>query len=428
MENTDLQDFYSTTLPNGMHIVAQPLAGVQSVAIGFLIGTGARDENWETAGISHLTEATMFRGTENLSSRELNDQLDRLGVGRSSTSGIEMSLFSAVALGDRLIPTLEILTEVIRRPAFPADDLEAVRGLQLQEIGQREDQPAQLAMDRMRQLYFSGSRFGNDVLGSRESVTRVTYEQVTEYWRARYTPNNIILSVAGRFEWDRLLDRITYLTMDWEQGQGRLVLEEPPVNPATAVYEVPGAQENLTFAFPGVANADPMYYPAALVSMVLGGGMNSRLFTEVREKRGLAYSVGARFDGLERTGLTRIVAGTQPERAHETVDVIQEELSKLERTGVTKEELDLAKTRLKSRVVMNSESTGNRMMAIARDWWYEERFRTLAEIRQEIDTVSVDGVQEYLDRIHITENVGRVAIGPLTASDLGLEPVAFEVG
>lgn len=414
-------------LPNGLQIVGQPLAGVQSVATGYLIGTGARDESWEFAGISHLTETTMFRGTDNMSSRELNDQLDRLGVGRSSSSGIELSMFSAVALGNHLLPALEILTDVIRRPAFPADDFEAVRGLQLQEIGQREDQPAQLAMDRMRQLYFSGSRFGNDVLGTRESVSMITRDQVVEYWRARYTPNNVILAVAGKFDWEPLLETVERLTEGWEPGQGRLSLEEPAINPATAVFEMPGAQENLAFAFPGVPNADPMYYPAALVSMVLGGGMNSRLFTEVREKRGLAYSVGARFDGLEKTGFTRVVAGTQPERANETLEVVQAELAKLETHGVTADELELAKTRLKSRVVMNSESTGNRMMAIGRDWWYEQRFRTLAEIRQEIDAVDVEAVSDYLLRIHLTENIGRVAIGPLSASDLRLEPVAFEV-
>ena len=285
MDDTSPTEFYSTTLPNGLQVVAQPLPGVQSVAAGYLIGTGARDENWESAGISHLTEATMFRGTDTMSSRELNDRLDRLGVGRSSSSGIELSMFSAVTLGGRLLPTLEILTDVIRRPAFPAEDFEAVRGLQLQEIGQREDQPAQLAMDRMRQLYFSGSRFGNDVLGTRESVSMVTRDQVVEYWRARYTPNNVILAVAGKFDWNPLLETVERLTAGWEPGQGRLTLEEPAINPATAVFEIPSAQENLTFAFPGVSNADPMYYPAALVSMVLGGGMNSRLFTEVREKR-----------------------------------------------------------------------------------------------------------------------------------------------
>ncbi len=428
MDATSQGDFYSTTLPNGLHVIAQPLAGVQSVAAGFLVGTGARDESWEFAGISHLTEATMFRGTENMSSRQLNDRLDRLGVGRSSTSGIEMSMFSAVALGDRLLPALEILTDVIRRPAFPEEDFEAVRGLQLQEIGQREDQPAQLAMDRMRQLYFSGSRFGNDVLGTRESVSGINRDQVVEYWRARYTPNNVILAVAGKFDWEPLLETVDRLTAGWEPGQGRLTLEEPGINPTTTVYEMPGAQENLTFAFPGVPNADPMYYPAALVSMVLGGGMNSRLFTEVREKRGLAYSVGARFDGMEKTGLTRVVAGTQPERASETLEVVQAELAKLEEHGVTPDELELAKTRLKSRVVMNSESTGNRMMSIGRDWWYEQRFRRLSEIRQEIDAVDVSAVAAYLSRIHLTENVGRVAIGPLNAAALGLEPVAFEVG
>ena len=236
-----------------------------------------------------------------------------------------------------------------------------------------------------------------------------------------------MVAVAGRCEWGPLVDRLESLSAGWERGEARQRHPEPAINPAVAVQHSEIAQENLCFTFPGVPYADPSYYAAALVSTVLGGGMNSRLFTEVREKRGLAYSVGARFDAMSNTGLVRIYAGTQPDRARESVEVIRSELGRLERDAITEPELDLAKTRLKSRVVMSSESTANRVMTIGRDWWHEHRFRTLGEIREQIDAVSTDEIAEYLRRTEPTSNLGLVALGPLSPAELGVQDHAFEV-
>ncbi|HEV3310070.1 MAG TPA: pitrilysin family protein [Chloroflexota bacterium] len=422
-----MEQFHSITLEGGLEVVGQVLPGVQSAALAFFIGAGACDENWEVSGLAHLTESTMFRGTERRASRQLTDELERLGVSRGSSAGLEVTLFNGVLLGDHLPAALEIFVDVIRRPAFPAEELEAVRALQMQEIGQRNDQPAQLVMDRARQVYFAGSPLGHDSLGSPESVQALTRDLVVANWSAHYRPNRSVVAVAGKFEWDELVPQLTELCAGWHGGEERHWPEEPAVNPAVTVYELSIAQENLCFTFPGVSYSDPSYYAAALASMVLGGGMNSRLFSEVREKRGLAYSVGARFDALSVGGLVRVYAGTQPERARESVEVIRTELANLEAGGVTATELELAKTRLKSRVVMNSESTANRVMAIGRDWFYERRFRTLAEVRDQIDATTVDDIAGYLGRIHLTQNLGLMAIGPLSAADLGVADRAFEI-
>ncbi len=421
------QVFRTSKLPNGLEVVGQPLPGVQSVAFGLFVGTGARDEVGAQAGISHLTEATMLRGTEQHTSRDLSDRLDRLGVGRGSSTGIEMSLFSAVLLADNLIPALELLTEVVATPSFPENELEAVRALQIQEIGQREDQPAQMVMDRARQTYFAGTPLANDVLGSVESVSRLSRDQVVEYWTRRYTSNNVVLSIAGAFDWESVLSSVAELTVNWGPGTGRFIMESPAVNPAVVVSHSDTAQQHLAFTFPGVSLSDDRYYAAALVSLALGGGMNSRLFTEVREKRGLAYSVGSRFEGMEKTGLNRVYVGTQPDRAAESVEVVRSELKRLESDSISSEELELARTRLKSAIVMNSESTGNRMSTIARDWWYRNKLRTLGQIREEIDAVDLDAVEAYLQSIHLTENLGLVAIGPRSAAELGVEDRAFQV-
>lgn len=422
-----MDEYYATTLVSGLQIVAQPLGGVQSAAFAFFLSCGAAQETWEVAGLSHLAESTTFRGTDHRSSRQLNDDLDRLGVGRGSSAGLEMTVFSGVLLGDYLLRALDIFFDVLRSPSFPPEDLEAVRGLQLQEIGQRNDQPAQLAMDRARQIYFAGSPLGNDVLGTPESVMSLSRERVISNWREACRPNGVILAVSGRFEWEELLSQVNRLSAEWDRGNDRMSFPPPAINPAFTVQNIESAQESLCIVFPGVAHGDPHYYPAALTSLVLGGGMNSRLFTEVREKRGLAYSVGARFDGMETTGLIRVYAGTQPERARESVDVIRAELEKLERKGVTAGELELAKTRLKSRLIMNSESTGNRVMAIGRDWWYQQRFRNLYVIRDEIDAVNVEQVDAFLRSIHLNENLGLFALGPLSSAELGVEDRAFEI-
>lgn len=422
-----MEEFFSTTVGCGLEVAGQRMAGVRSAALACFVGAGAAYESSIVAGLAHLTEGTMFRGTANRSTRQITEELDRLGASHNSTTGLESTLFSGRLLGDQLLDALDIFIDVLRHASFPEDELEAVRGLQLQEIGQRNDQPAQAVMERARELYFAGHALGNDVLGTPESVAGLNREMVLSDWQGHFRPNNMLLAVAGRFDWAEVIEALERLTSDWEPGEPRVFRSEPAVNPAFRVQEAPIAQENLAFTFPGVAYASDAYYSAALTSTILGGGMNSRLFNEVREKRGLAYSVGARFDAMSNVGLVRIYAGTQPERARESVEVIQAELEKLVSDGATGEELELAKTRLKSRVVMSSESTGNRAMAIGRDWWFERRFRTLAEIRGEIDGVTLEDLSSFVHTAGIVDNLGLYAIGPVSAEDLGVAGRAFEI-
>ena len=413
--------FRQTRLENGLEIIGEELAGVQSAAVAFFVAHGAVDDDPASAGLAHLTESTLFRGTANRSSRDITEQLDRLGVSHSSSTGLEMTLVSGMMLGNHLIESLDIFVDVLRRPAFDPDELEAVRSLQLQEIGQRNDQPAQVAMDSGRMLFFRDHPLGHDSLGTVVSVESLRRDQVVESWSKWFRPGSMVVAVAGNFDWDDVVEKLTTLTAGWEGSADRLSTGAPGVQTFQEVLQSPGAQEHLCFCFPGVDYSDPRYYAVNLMATVLGSGMNSRLFMEVREKRGLAYSVGARFDAMSAAGLLRIYAGTQPERARESVEVIREELQKLERLGLTDEELALGKTRLKSRVILSSESTGSRVMRLGRDWFYEQRFRPLHESREAIDAVTLDQVMDYLAQARITETLGMVAFGPLTAVDLGLE-------
>lgn len=410
--------FRQDTLQSGTTVVGQPMTGVESAAIGFLIGTGARDEAGYPPGISHFVEQMLFRGTRTLDARALSERLDALGISYDSSSGVEMSLVSAVLIGTRLPAAIDLLAEVVSAPAFPEEDVESVRRLLLQEIQQREDRPAQLVLDLLRRQVFADSPLGNDALGTPESVTAITRDQLVAYWQERYTANNVLVSVAGNFDPDATVEQIDRITSGWPQGAGRSLFHEPVPQTGTTVVQKEAAQENLGFGFPAVSASDPHYYTAALMSMALGGGSNSRLYREVREKRGLAYAVQARFDGFEKSGLFRIYVGTSAERAHESVRVVLDEIDRLESEGVTEDELRRSKTRLKSQLIMRSESTRARMGSNLRSWWYENRLYSLDDIRERIDAVTVDEVRALAASLGMRQHLSAAAIGPRPEEEL----------
>lgn len=416
MDGTD--EFFSERLESGIQVVGQPMAGVESASVGFLIGAGARDEGEQNFGVSHALEQMLFRGTETMEARQISESFDSLGISYDSSAGVEMTLVSAVLIGNRLAPALELLADCLRHPSFPEDAVASVRALQLQEIRQREDRPAQKVMDSLRRQFFRGNPISNDVLGSEETVSGLSRDAILAYWRSRYTAANMIVSVAGNFEWTTVVEQLRGLTADWPSRGGRSEVAFPTPQSGISVLHKDSTQENIGFAFPAVAVADPQYYVAALVAQALGGSSHSRLFQEVREKRGLAYAVQARFDGMERAGMMRVYVGTSAERAHESVEVVMDELRKLETHGLTEDELRLSKARLKSQLVMRSESTLARMASNLRSWWFEEKLHSLSEVAQRIEDVDLSDITDLVGRIGITTQMTAVALGPRTEDQL----------
>jgi predicted Zn-dependent peptidase len=410
--------FLSETLHSGVEVVGQPMPGVESAALGILIGTGVRDEGDRPPGISRFSEQMMFRGTESLDARALSEQFDMLGIDYDSSSGIESTLFSAVLLGARLPRAADLMADVIRHPSFPEEALENVRVLLLQERRQREDKPIQRVFDFLRRHFFENSPLGRDVLGTEDSLEEINRGDLVQYWHERYTADNVAISVAGKFDWLPLLKQLDRLTSSWNRGAGRSGFTTLPPIASVHCIEKDTAQEHLGMAFPGVKIGDPRYYAASVLAQALGGGTNSRLHQEVREKRGLAYSAAARFDALQETGLFRLYVGTSAERAHESVEVVMHELAKLESAGISEEELRLARTKLRSALVMRSESTYARMSANLRSWWFEHRLYDLDEVKARIDAVTVEQVLDLAGDLGMTNNLTVVALGPRSKNEL----------
>lgn len=412
------ETFVTELLDSGLRVVGQPMVGVESAAIGFLVGAGARDDSPRAHGVSHFTEQMLVRGTHRFDARQLSDRFDSLGISYDTSAGIEMSIVNAVLLGDRWHDALELLGEVVFAPTFPEESVDNVRSVLLQEIRQREDQPAQKVFDLARRQLFAGSPLAHDVLGSEESIDGMTRRDLVEYWTQRYTVPNSLVSIAGKFDWDGVVARLTELSKAWPGIGSRTSVESPASSSSVLVVERDTNQEHLGFALPAVSASDPDYYVAALFAQVVGGISVSRLWREVREKRGLAYAVQARFDGLEKSGLFRVYCGTSADRAHESVEVILDELRGVRTNPITEAELHLAKTKLKSQFVMRSESTSARMVANLRSWWFEERLRPLGEVSERIEHVSVQDVQRLVERLDIPNQLAAVAVGPRKEDEL----------
>jgi predicted Zn-dependent peptidase len=329
-----------------------------------------------------------------------------------------MSLFSAVLLGTKLLAAIDLLAEVVGAPSFPEDEIDGVRTLILQELRQREDRPAQIVMDLARQRFFDESPLMNDYLGTEETIGRLRRSDLVDYWRHRYTANNLTISIAGNFRWEAVLLHLRAVTQSWSGGSGRMHMESLRGHAQKAALERETAQEHICLALPALSATDPDYYAMSLMTQIFAGVSASRLRVEVREKRGLAYAAYGRFDGLEKTGLLRVYVGTSSERAHESVEVVLVELHKLERDGVTDDELRLAKTRVKSQLVMRSESTAARMATNLRSWWFEEKLHSLEDIRRRIDSVTVQQISNLLESLQMSRTVTAVGIGPRSEAEL----------
>jgi len=405
-------------LGNGLQIIGQPMPNLESVSVGFMIGAGSRDERAAQTGLSHLVEMMGYQGTKHRDARALTEAFDRLGARKTSGTDLEYTTYSAMALGSQLVPLVELLSDVVRYPGFNSDEYPKAQDRVLQEIAEREDVPLRKIMDLLRRAYFGEHPYGNERLGEPDGVASIPLDALHAYWGERYGPRNTVLAVAGKVDWEAFIARAEELLGDWQgpaqrtQGGGvapaaRVVLEQKESN-----------QQHIGLAVPGVAFSDPDRYTMAVLSTLLGGSMNSRLFVEVREKRGLVYSVGAFPFSLETAGLLGIYAGTTPDKADQTVAVCTEQLRRLEDEPPTDEEVERAKILLKADVIMRSESSDARRRSIATGWWYEGKVRTLEEIAQTIDAVDAGRIQAMCRRLEMSKHIAVAAIGPVAEEGL----------
>jgi len=395
--------------PNGLTLIAEAMPWCESVSCSMLVPCGSNDDPPGRLGLSNLTCEMALRGAGRYGSRPLIEAFENLGVDRGESLGNVHTTYSVATLSENLPLILPVMADILRRPHFPADQLDAGKLVIEQEILSVEDDPAGKVMQELSRIHLPAP-WGLPCHGTLESLEAMTIDEIRKHHTRHYQPDGMIVSVAGKIDWPKLVDQIGELFGDWA-AQKRPVIIETPSTTHTLHIPYDSAQTHIGIAFDEVTFRDPNYLLAWGAVGILSGGMSSRLFTEVREKRGLCYSVGASYYSLRERGGVTCYCGTSAERAQESLDVLLAELRRL-RLGVTEKEVELLKIRAKSQLVMQQESTGSRASSIARDWYHLGRIRHISEIREKIDA---------LDKTSIDDFLANSPEHPLTIATLGPE-------
>jgi predicted Zn-dependent peptidase len=415
----------NATLPNGLRILGQRMPDLESISVCFYVRTGARDEHDpDIFGVSHFLEHMVFKGTARRDAERITLDFNTIGAEFNAFTSVEQTVFYARVLGEYLPRAVDLLADLMR-PRLDAHDFDMERNVILEEIARSEDVPTSQAYRRLMQTYFAGQSLGHDVLGTRESIANLRVEQMRDYAARRYAANNLILSIAGNFEWQRVLDLAAEHCGAWSGGEeGRVAEPYAPAQSSSQVIVKPQLKQQLCLlAWPSVSFQDKDFYAAVLAAMVLGDGTGSRLFWNIFQK-GLAETAAASLSSFDNTGMMVAFVSTTPDHAPAVLELVRAELRGMQEDGVQEDELRRAKDKLVSRTVLDGESAYSRMQDLAYTWVAERRLRTIEEEMAEIERVTLADVRRVLDRYPYTGTHVLTAYGPLDAAAFGLDTSA----
>ena len=411
--------FYTHRLSNGLQIVGQPMLDFESVAVSYYVRTGSRDEpDPGVAGVSHFLEHMVFKGTRTLDWQQITLEFNKIGAELNAFTSHEATVYFARVLGEYLERAVELLSDMMY-PRFAESDFETEKEVIVNEIARSEDQPYNLAYRRMMQTYFGNHPLGHDVLGTRESIRNMRIEQMRNYWDHRYGANNLILSIAGNFDWQHIIRLAEQYCGNWRtRDAGRDIAHyEPAQSIDQVVVDKNLKQQIIIIAMPSVDVKDPDYYAAALGGSIFGDNDGSRLYWNIYQK-GLAESASAGIWAMEGTGIMLMEANTTPEQAPKVLKLLRSELDSLLEDGVHEDELRRAKDKWISSLVLSSESTFSRMRALASDWVTEDRLISLDEDIERVEKVTTDDVMRGLRRFPMRNKQVLMALGPLSEAEL----------
>jgi predicted Zn-dependent peptidase len=417
---------YEHTLPNGLQVLGQRMPDLESISVCFYARTGARDEHDPSLyGVSHFLEHMVFKGTQRRTGDQITLDFNLMGAEFNAFTSVEQTVYYARVLGEYLPKAVDLLADMMR-PRLDAGDFAMERNVILEEIARSEDVPTSQAYRRLMQTFFAGQPLGHDVLGTRESIGNLQVEQMREYAARRYAANNLILSIAGNFDWERVVALAEEKCGGWGRGEeGRTAELYQPARPVSQVIVKPQLkQQILMLAWPSLGLQDKDFYAAVLAAMVLGDGTGSRLFWNIYQK-GLAETAVASLSSFDNTGMMVAFASTTPDHAPAVLELIQAELKGIQEDGVQEDELRRAKDKLVSRTVLDGESAYGRMQDLAYTWVAERRLRTIEEEAREIEAVTLDDVRRVLDRFPLTAKQIFLGYGPVEPPALNLPDVTL---
>jgi predicted Zn-dependent peptidase len=390
-------------------VVTEEMPSVRSVALGFWIRVGSRNETAEQAGISHFLEHLLFKGTNRFSSTEIDQIFDGLGAEINAGTGKETTSVYSRFLDQHLDRAFDVMADMVLRPSYP--DIDSERQVVIEEIAMYEDEPSDKVHDVLSRAVFGDSPLGRPIIGTADVIGNVPVPDIAAYHDGRYTAPNLVVAGAGQLSHDKL---VSLVEAAFTAGPGDPNEPEPAhatAEPRVCFHEKKTEQYHVCLGAPGLPRGDERRFILRVLDTILGGSSSSRLFQEVREKRGLAYSVYSYASQYQDSGQVALYVGTRPDRVREAMDVIGDELRKLQDDSITEEELVRAKENVKGRTVLSMESTLARMNRLGSSVLMGVPLLTLDEIVAAIDSVTLEEVSELARELYDPVRMSAAGVG-----------------
>ncbi len=409
--------FHRHTLSNGLQIIGESSPSARSAALGFFVRTGSRDETVEECGVTHFLEHMVFKGTPRRTAFDVNRDFDAIGADYNAFTSEETTVFHAAVLPEYLPQAVDLLADIMR-PSLRQEDFDMEKQVIIEEIGMYEDQPMWSAYDRAKRLHFADHNLGNSILGTPQSITDLTRDQMHAYFQRRYVAPNLLVAVAGNIDWPAFVALVEKQCGQWESGPiGRNGLVETN---GSCRFELltkeKVAQEHVILISSGPPADSPLRHAADLLGMAVGDDSGSRLYWALVDP-GLADSADCSFHEYEGTGAFYTSFSCQPEQSEEDLELVLDVLKDVQDNGISEEELNQARNKVLSRVVRGSERPKGRMMALGMNWIYQHGYRSVDDDLRAYETVTLETIDDVLERYPL-DRATTFALGPLAKLSL----------
>jgi len=416
--------YRKSTLANGVRVITEAMPYVRSASLGIWADVGSAAEPRAQLGISHLVEHMLFKGTQRRSAREIAETMDGVGGNLNAFTDKEATCYYAKVIDHHIPLAVDVLSDMFLHSTFAPQELAKEQKVVLEEIRMYDDSPDEMIHDLFIRTMWKGSHLGEPTIGYAETVSALTSDDLRAHLRARYAPNTVVFAAAGNVDHDAMVALVERAFAGFSGTAERPIAERPGLTPETLVKRKDTEQAYVVLGTQGLSVRDERRYVLSVLDTILGGGMSSRLFQEVREKRGLAYSVYSFQQGYRDAGLFGVSAGTAPGNVQECVDIIVEELGRMADAGPTDAEIALAKEHIKGSLTLSLEASAGRMIRLGRGEFNLGRQLEIEEIETAVDSVSLGEVHALARELFVPESLGLCVLGPLSDSKIRWRPNA----
>jgi predicted Zn-dependent peptidase len=415
-----VREIEMTTLANGVRVITETMPHVRSVSVGIWVGSGSRRETPEQNGISHFIEHMLFKGTENRSAEDIARSVDSIGGNLDAFTAKELVCYNCKVLDEHLSLAFDVLADLVLHPLFREEDIAKEKGVILEEIKMEADSPDYLVHEIFATNFWKDHPLGKPILGTRETVKRFDPGMIGDYYRTVYSPSNLIVTAAGNLRHERMVDLASRYFAGLAPGCAQETENTPATHARIALRSKKSLEQvHLCLGVPSYPLPHQGRFACYVLNAMLGGGMSSRLFQNIRERQGLAYAVFSELSPYRDTGCLSIYAGTSLESAPKVVASIVKEFKRLKDEPVNDEELRRAKDHLKGSLMLSLESTSARMSNLARQEMYFGRFFSLDELVESIEAVSAEDVQRVARTFFDPKQIALTVLGNLDGFRIG---------